>query len=176
MLFDVRVGSSCCREDVLRADCWKATGAASLLQELGELGNRSKKVPSVWPVSVECVQNHGEIKITEINQQNVTRRGTSYISNCLRFKVECDLFHSFACATSKPVLGMCLKPWARHLVCRPPSILSLAHWQRCSLLISSPDPASIDYKPKEAGKASTTSSDRVQASAGRTTVSAGEIH
>ena len=33
-LFDVRVSFSCCCKEALCADCWKATGAADLLQEL----------------------------------------------------------------------------------------------------------------------------------------------
>ena len=41
LLFDVRVSCSCGRHDVLRADCWKATGPKNLLQELGELAHRS---------------------------------------------------------------------------------------------------------------------------------------
>ena len=33
-LFNVGVSSSRGRKDVLRVDCWKATGAANLLQEI----------------------------------------------------------------------------------------------------------------------------------------------
>ena len=41
LLLDVRVSCSCCRKDALCADCWNATGAEKLLQELGELTHHS---------------------------------------------------------------------------------------------------------------------------------------
>ena len=94
-LFDVR------RKDVLRADFWKATGAANMFQELCKLTHHSKK--------------HG----MHANRGEITKFGNfgdpswhSYAFTLYAPKLNAKFVYFGSHATTKPGIGMCLKPRA----------------------------------------------------------------
>ena len=72
--------------------------------------NTAETTPAVWPISLAGGRNHGQNSKTEIW---ATRPGTSYTSDCYAPKLNVVFFPHFrAQATTKPAIGMCLKPQA----------------------------------------------------------------